>query len=150
MSFFTRFYDVIIRSGTYLQPFFLLIIRLYWGYLFVQTGFGKFVNHHTVVEYFQSLHIPFPEFSAYATAFVETVGGLSLFLGLGARLMSIPLIVVLCTAYATAHHEALVALFQDPDLFISQPPFHFLMASVIIFCFGPGAFSIDYWLRNQS
>lgn len=145
----TTFYSFIIRFGNALQPLLLLAIRLYWGIAFIQTGLGKFHNHQMVVEFFQSLSIPYPKAQAYLVACLETVGGLCLAIGFGARLMSIPLIVILCTALATAHKEALIHIFQDPETFISQAPFNFLLASLIVFCFGPGFFSIDrFFTRN--
>jgi putative oxidoreductase len=141
---FRKLYHAVIVIGTKVQPLVLLAVRLYWGISFMQTGLGKFENHQSVVQYFQSLNIAYAEASAYLVAFIETFGGLALALGLFARLFSIPLIAVLCTALATAHREALLNIFHDPDTFTSQAPFLFLMASLIVFCFGPGKISIDY------
>jgi putative oxidoreductase len=148
-SFFTRFYNGLIALGDFFQPFLLLCMRLYWGIGFYKTGMGKFANHPGIVTYFNSLHIPFPELNAYLVAGFETIGGISLIIGLGARLFSIPLICILSTAYATAHHAALVTMFQDPATFISQPPFNFLVTCLIVFCFGPGLFSIDRLLTPR-
>jgi len=145
---FTTLYELLIRLGTFLQSFLLLALRLYWGYAFFQTGLGKFANHPQIVQFFQTLNIPYPELNAYLVAAFETVGGVCLFFGLGARLMCVPLLVILSTAYGTAHREALVNMFQDPDTFLSQAPFHFLMTTLIIFCFGPGVFSIDAVLKK--
>lgn len=143
------FYSCIISCGNSLQPLLLLAIRLYWGIALFETGLGKFHNHQSVVDFFNSLTIPYPEANAYAVAFFETVGGLALALGFGARLMSIPLIVILCTALATAHREALLHIFQDPETFINQAPFNFLMASLVVFCFGPGSLSIDRFFTKN-
>jgi putative oxidoreductase len=46
-------------------------------------------------------------------------------------------------AYLTASREVLLNVFNDPDAFISDAAFLFLFASLIVFIFGPGAFSVD-------
>ncbi len=147
-SIFVRFYDAIIRAGECFSSYFLLVIRLFWGYQFYITGAGKFQNLPKIVEYFQSLGVPFAEANAHIVASLEMGGGLLLIAGFASRLISIPLICVLLTAYATAHQEALLSIFSNPDLFLSQPPFHFLMTVLIVFCFGPGKFSVDYLLER--
>lgn len=39
-------------------------------------------------------------------------------------------------------------MFSDPDAFVSDAAFLFLLASVIVFIFGPGAFSVDAVLKK--
>jgi putative oxidoreductase len=39
-------------------------------------------------------------------------------------------------------------VFSDPDAFVSDAAFLFLLASVIVFIFGPGAFSVDAILKK--
>jgi putative oxidoreductase len=46
-------------------------------------------------------------------------------------------------AYITADKEALHSIFSDPDKFTAAAPYVFLMASLIVFVFGPGIFSAD-------
>lgn len=142
-------YEMLIRSGTKLQSYLLLIMRLYWGYQFFLTGTGKFQNIDNVVQYFDSLNIPFAVASAYTVASIETVGGLALFFGLASRLLCIPLICTLAGAYLTAHREALLNIFNNPDQFISQAPFNFILTSLIVFCFGPGKFSLDNLIEKK-
>ena len=52
-------------------------------------------------------------------------------------------------AYGTAHIEEVKGMFSDPDAFVTAAPFLFLLASVIVFTFGPGKFSIDELLRRR-
>jgi hypothetical protein len=42
-----------------------------------------------------------------------------------------------------------VNIFNDPDAFVSDAAFLFLLASVIVFIFGPGAFSVDAILKRR-
>lgn len=134
--------------GCFLQAPFLLAIRLYWGYGFAVTGFGKLTNLQVPTEFFQSLGIPYPEFNAIMAGSTELIGGVFLLLGLFSRLVTIPLIGVMTVAYLTAHIDTLFALFTqfDPAPFMSAAPFLFLYASLIVFCFGPGKWSLDYLL----
>ena len=149
VSAVVRFYEAIIRAGDSFQSVLLFIMRLYWGFAFYQTGMGKFHNLPQVAQYFQSLNVPFAEATAYLVASLEVGGGLLLMVGLASRLVSIPLIAVLCTAYATAHRAAVLNIFQDPDTFISQPPFNFLILCLLVFSFGPGKCSIDYLFQSK-
>jgi hypothetical protein len=43
----------------------------------------------------------------------------------------------------------LVNIFNDPDAFVSDAAFLFLLASVIVFIFGPGVFSVDAILKRR-
>jgi putative oxidoreductase len=60
----------------YLQSPFLLAIRLYWGWQFAQTGWGKMHNIAKITGFFMSLNIPFPAFSACFISGLEFFGGL--------------------------------------------------------------------------
>ena len=127
------------------------MIRLYWGWSFFLTGRGKLVNLGKTTEFFASLDLPLPKINAIVAGSTECVGGLLLLLGLGARLVSVPLMFTMIVAYATADKEALAALFSDPDKFVSAAPFQFLLASAIVFAFGPGKLALDtLWARKSA
>ena len=68
-----------------LQAPLLLVLRGWWGWSFFTTGRGKLQNIEGIVDYFGSLHIPFPAANAHFVAWLETVGGLLLLAGLLAR-----------------------------------------------------------------
>lgn len=147
VSFLKRFYRSIISTGNLLQDFLLLAIRLFWGYLFFQSGLGKMAHIGEVGDYFQSLGIPFAHLNAHIAAWIEVVGGLCLLAGFASRLVTLPLMTVMVIAYLTAHFEAVRHLFNNPTNFVAQPPFNFLLTSLMIFAFGPGRFSVDYILE---
>jgi putative oxidoreductase len=76
-------------------------------------------------------------------------GGIFLGIGLLSRLTAIPLIIDFIVAYLTTEQEALHKLIHfDPDAFISADPFTYLLASVIVFIFGPGSYSVDGILKR--
>jgi len=147
---FKKGYRGFVKGENSLRHILLLIIRLYWGSLLVMTGLGKWMNIQGVTEYFSSLHIPYPQVAAYCAATVELLGGISLFLGFFSRIFSLLLSILFITAYSTAHKEAFTNLQSFPSQFIMQDPFLYLYAALIILCFGPGIFSIDYWLEKRS
>ena len=127
---------------SYAQSPLLLLIRLYWGWQFIQTGSGKLEHIDKVAAWFgNDLHIPMPRLNAYMAGGTELVGGIALLLGL--RVMTIPLLFTMAVAYATSDREALNALFTDPDQFVTATPFLFLFAALLVLVFGPGAFSLD-------
>lgn len=152
MSFSYRLFRLKVAAiGNDLQSPLLLAIRLFWGGSFIIAGLGKFIHQEPVIAYFTSLGIPFPSFSVDLTATVEIVGGILLVLGLFSRLASIPLFITMLVALLVAEQEAVRMILSDPENFIHRQPFSFLFASLLIFAFGPGAFSLDYliWERKK-
>lgn len=149
LSLASKAYAVLVRIASSLQSPLLLVVRLYWGWSFFQTGKGKLSDLSKVTAFFTSLGIPFPRFNAFLAGTTECIGGLLLVVGLASRVTAIPLIVTMLVAYITADSEALHSIFSDPDKFLGATPFLFLFASVLVLVFGPGAFSIDYLLGRK-
>jgi len=143
MNALQKLYAFFVRAANSLQSPFLLAVRLYWGWQFFQTGLGKFHRLPHVIEFFTSLGIPMPAFNAYFVSGLELVGGILLAVGLGARIIALPLAFDMVIAYVTADREALGSIFSDPGKFYSADPFTFLLASLIILIFGSGFFSLD-------
>jgi putative oxidoreductase len=133
------------RLANYLQSPFLLAMRLYWGWQFFQTGWGKLGNISHVTEFFTSLHIPFPGANAWIVGIMECFGGLLLMAGLGSRLVAFGLAFDMIIAYITADSEAIKSIFSDSDKFVKADPFPFLFVTLTVLAFGAGAFSLD-WL----
>lgn len=142
-------YALLVKGGNLLQAPLLLVMRLWWGWSFMQTGWGKLTNHAKAAEFFGSLGIPWPGLNAWVAASTEFLGGFCLLAGFASRLMCIPLSITMIVAYLTADHEALVNIFKKPDDFTSATPFLFLLTALIVLAFGPGAFSIDRLLARK-
>lgn len=142
---FVNGYERLIFGGNLLQTLLLLVIRLTWGWQFFVTGKGKLLNHGDIAEFFSSLSIPFPDFSAWLVGGLECFGGLLLLIGLFSRPISLLLSVTMTVAYmAVADDRAKVLnMFHDPDPFFQADPFLFLLASVLVLAFGPGPLSAD-------
>jgi len=143
-----KFYRGIIDAGEVFQSFLLLALRLYWGYSFFQAGLGKLNHISNIAGTFASIGIPFPELNAYIVGYIECIGGACLIAGFASRLVAIPLAIVMVVALLTAHSNATFNLINDPDEFINQAPFTYLLTSLIIFAFGPGVISVDFLLEK--
>lgn len=148
-SIFSSFYQNLIAFGNTLQPFFLLAIRLFWGWQFFKSGLDKLGDIDSIADYFATLGIPFPGINAYLAAGTEMIGGALLFIGLGTRLAALPLIFTMGVALLTAHREATLMLLDDPIKFIAQGPFTFMMACLTLLIFGPGPISVDGVIKKQ-
>jgi len=129
-----------------------LIMRGYWGFVLARTGLGKLNNLERTAGFFESLHIPMPHANAMIAGCTELVGGTLLMVGLGARPASVPVAFTMCIALATAFHDELMKLFQDPDKVIGADPFLFLLVATVVLAHGPGMLSLDAlgaWLARR-
>jgi putative oxidoreductase len=144
-----RLFDLSDRLSRPLGSALLLVFRLYWGWQFFQTGLGKLRNIGRVVAYFTDLGIPLPAANAAFVAALETAGGLLLLVGLASPVVSFLLAADMAVAYLTAERAALLALFPDPARFLGADPFFFLLTSLLVLAFGPGAVSLDALIRRR-
>lgn len=149
IHFFDKYYRLLSRVGSSLQSPFLLAVRLYWGWQFMETGWGKLTDIAKVISFFTELGIPAPALSAYFVSTLEFAGGVFLILGVGSRLIALPLVIDMMVAYVTADREALFSILSNPDKFTAAAPYTFLVASLIVLIFGPGRFSVDALLAAR-
>lgn len=138
-----RLHEHFISACQLLQAPLLLLIRLYWGWQFAQTGWGKLHHIHRVIGFFGSLGIPHPGLMAPFVSAVEFVGGILLILGLVTRITGLVLAIDMFMAYWIADRAALHAILSDPGKFWNADPYTFFFASLIVLVFGPGMFSLD-------
>ena len=89
-----------------------------------------------------------PLFNAYLAGATECFGGLLLVIGLASRLVAIPVAFTMIVAYVTADYEAVTTIFSDPDKFVAAAPFPFLLSSLVVLAFGPGALSLDALIKR--
>lgn len=149
MKTLLKWYARLAALVSHLQSPFLLAVRLYWGWQFAQTGWGKLHNLAKITDFFTSLNIPFPAANAHFVASLEFVGGILLILGLGSRAIGLLLSINMLVAYGTADREALFAIFSDPGKFYVADPYTFLFASAMVLVFGAGLFSMDALLAKR-
>ncbi len=137
------------RAASSLRSPFLLLVRLYWGWQFAQSGWGRLHHIPQATEFFASLHIPFPGANVVFVSSLEFIGGLLLIVGLASRFISLLLAFDMIVAYITADPEALHFVFSDPGKFYNADPYTFLFASLLILIFGPGCFALDRLVRRR-
>jgi putative oxidoreductase len=149
MKVLFRLYARSENMASSLQSPFLLAVRLYWGWQFAQSGWGKLHHLEKITSFFMSLNIPFPAANAHFIAGLEFIGGILLILGLGSRWIGLLLSLNMLIAYWTADREALFSVFSNPGKFYVADPYTFLFASAMILVFGAGLFSIDaLWAKR--
>jgi len=144
----TSLHDRFFSLLSLLQSPFLLLVRLYWGWQLIESGWGKLHHLDKVTEFFTSLNLPMPAQMAVFISCVEFFGGLFLAIGLFSRMTALVLTINMIMAYVTADREALFSIISDPDKFYAAAPYVFLIASLMILIFGPGKFCGDYLLRR--
>jgi putative oxidoreductase len=146
---FLGLYGQFRRGASSLQSPLLLLVRLYWGWQFAQSGWGRLHHIPQATQFFASLHIPFPGVNVVFVSSLEFVGGILLVLGLASRFISLLLACDMTVAYLTSDSEALHSIFSDPGKFYNADPYTFLFASLLILIFGPGRFALDWLLRRK-
>lgn len=121
-----------------------LLMRLFVGYFFAETGWGKVHNLPGMAERFADWGIPAPSFSAALSGYAELIGGVLVMLGALTRLVSIPMVVNMLVAIALVKWKKLSGLddFAEMDEPLYALSFFWLLFS------GPGKMSLDHLLRR--
>jgi putative oxidoreductase len=147
------------QIGDCARPVFLLLLRIYFGYQIVESGWAHLHNVAKTASYFTELGIPLPVLNVYLSAVTEVVGGSLVLIGLFSRLISIPLIVNFIVAIATAnweypkYREMLLHPFRDDNFtnaVLHDTAFPFLAIAVLVLIFGPGKLSLDALLFGKT
>src|SRR5579863_918951 len=149
MSQLLTIYRRVVAALATLKSPMLLAVRLYWGFQFAQTGWGKLHHLDKITAFFASLNIPFPGLNAPFISTLELAGGILLGVGLLSRPIAFLLACNMFVAYWTADREALTSIFSDPGKFYVADPYTFLFASLMVLIFGAGLFSVDTLIAKQ-
>ena len=144
-----RLYAWAVRAASTLQSPFLLFVRLYWGVQLAQNGWGKLHNLSRVTEFFSSLGVPAPAFTAPFVSSVECIGGILLAVGLLSRFTALVITIDMVVAFLSADREAFFSIFSDPDKFTAATPYTTLFAALLILIFGPGKWALDTYLLKR-
>ena len=111
----------------------------------MESGFGKLQNIDKVVQYFESLNIPFAHIQAPFVAGVELAAGLFIALGLLTRFASLPLIVIMTIALKTAKSEDIV----DLSSLFGTSEFLYIVILVWLLFYGAPIFSLDQVIAKK-
>ncbi|MDB5801869.1 MAG: doxX family protein [Rhodocyclales bacterium] len=130
-----------------LQPVLLLVIRLYIGWVFIHSGLTKIDDWSTTLALFNDEYqVPLlpPALAAVMGVAGELLLTPLLVIGLAGRFAALGLFVV--NAMAVLSYPA---LFQFDCPAAIQSHFFWGTLILIIALFGPGALSVDAWLRRR-
>ena len=122
----------------------LLFMRLVLAYGFWGPAMMKWKNMDGIVDWFAGMGIPFPTVNAYLSASTEVAGSVLLLIGIGVRIISIPLMVVMLVAIFTVHighgFEAGANGFEIP--------LYYLIMLITLLVYGPGRYSLEGLIRK--
>jgi putative oxidoreductase len=130
------------RIGTRFDWLAPLLIRLVFGYFWLETGWAKLHNLDGFAARFVNWGIPFPEFSAVLSAGMEFAGGLLLMFGLLTRLTMLPMIFNMIVALAVVVLPTIGTL----DEFVELDEVLYILVFFWLLMAGPGRASLDHWL----
>jgi putative oxidoreductase len=122
-----------------------LLLRLTVGVIFVVTGWGKLHTLDKVTEYFASLNIPMPGFNARLAACTEFFGAILMMVGLGTRLVALPMGFTMVVAILTAKREELDGL----GTLLGFEEWHYLVMCIVLVLIGPGPLSLDALIARR-
>jgi putative oxidoreductase len=122
-----------------------LLVRLFLGYFFFETGWGKVGNLGAMAERFAGWGIPCPAFNASLSGYTELLGGALLVLGLATRLAAIPLFVNMVVAITVVNLRKV----SDLDDFVELSEPLYALCFLWLFCSGPGRVSLDHLLSKR-
>jgi putative oxidoreductase len=151
MSTLVNAYAAFVRLLNYLRCPLLLAIRLYWGFQFMQDGYGKLTHLSKVTEFFASLNLPAPGATALMCALVEFGGGFFFTFGIASRLTSLVLWVNMTVAYLSVPDDRtnFFHILSKPDDFYGASPYTYWFAALLILILGPGRIAVDTLLARR-
>lgn len=119
-----------------------LMMRLFFGYFWLETGWGKLHNLAAFTQRFVGWGIPHPAFSAAVSGYTELIGGALIMAGLFTRLAAIPMTINMVVAIVTVQLSNIQTL--DDFVEINEPLY--ILVFFWLMMAGPGRASLDYVL----
>ncbi len=136
--------DAIANKLEFTKDIPLLLMRLVLAYGFWGPAMMKWKNMDGIVDWFSGMGIPFPTVNAYLSASTEVAGSVLLLIGIGTRIISIPLMVVMLVAIFTVHiHNGFEAGANGFEI-----PLYYLIMLITLLIYGPGRYSLAGLIRK--
>jgi len=126
------------------QDLALLFFRLILAYGFWEPAKTKWADINSVAEWFESIGVFAPKLNAYMAATTEMAGVFLLALGLGTRLISVPLIVTMIVAIKIVHWENGFPAGDNGY----EIPLYFMLMLICTLTFGAGKLSLDHFIKK--
>lgn len=131
----------------------LIFIRLIVGLVFFSEGIQKYLIVTALgPEFFKEIGFLHPMFWAYFTGAFEMLCGILILLGLLTRLASIPLLIIIITAFITTKLPILNSSGLLTFLHEYRIDFSLTLLLILLFIYGGGRWSVDLRIllsRNQ-
>jgi uncharacterized membrane protein YphA (DoxX/SURF4 family) len=130
----------------------VLLVRTAVGLIFFTQGILKYIDPNMGVVRFTRIGFSHPYFTACFVGTFEILCGLLLLLGIGTRLVSIPLLIVIVTAIATTKIPELFRANQGFWYMVSDARTDFAMLCCLFFLIsvGGGSLSLDARLGKHN
>lgn len=122
-----------------------LLLRLVFGYFWLETGWAKLHNLAFFTERFIEWGIPWPALSAAVCAGTEFIGGALMMLGLATRLTMLPMIFNMLVALAVVVLPGVSTL----DEFVELDEVLYVAVFVWLLVAGPGRASLDHLIARR-
>jgi putative oxidoreductase len=138
-----------------LEQYAIVLVRVSLGVFFAISGANKlFVagNTQRMYETLVEAKVPFPHLMAYFVSGVEFVGGSLLTVGLLSSLACVALLVDMTVAIVSTKLSAMpkgLSPLNWLDDFLYLPEVLYVLFFISLICFGPGKYSVDYWLASR-
>ena len=118
----------------------ILIVRVFFAILFLTHGYDKLMVHASLPDLFADPFGLGPTLSYWMVVFAEVICSFALIFGILQRIVLIPMIFTMCTAFFIVH---------GADAFAQKElSFVYLIVFVILYITGPGQYSFDAAIGN--
>ena len=150
-----RLVQFALLGSSELEQYAILLVRVSIGLFFAISGGNKlFVAGGTkpVYETLVKAKVPFPHETAYFVAGVEFVCGSLVTMGFLSSPSCAALLIDMIVATLTSAMSTLpkgLSLLSWLDDFLYLPEVLYVLFFLLLICFGPGRFSVDYWLAGK-
>lgn len=124
---------------SYPQNLVRLLVRLVLAYGFAKPALMKINNMKETAQWFESISIPFPLFSAYLVSGIELMGIILLILGLYTRIVSVLLACVMLGAILFVHLQYGFSVAGNGF----EIPLYYFIFLVFLASYGAGKYSLD-------
>ncbi len=141
-----RVHETVARFSQRLDWLPRLLLRLVFGYFWLETGLAKWHNHDFFTQRFANWHIIWPSFNAYLSAATDLVGGALLMLGLCTRVACVPMIVNMLVALVIVVLPDVHTL----DDFVELDEVLYALVLFWLLVAGPGRASLDHLLARAA
>jgi len=128
----------------------IFLVRIVVGIIFLTEGIQKYLFPELLGSgRFLKIGFSHPEFWAYFTASFEILCGAFVLLGLFTRVVSIPLLIIMITAFITTKWPILIDKGIWPMMHEYRTDFAMTVFLIYLLISGGGRWSLDYKMYND-